>query len=125
MSATGGVPISFTAASRAAGHIEPMSGYSSGSGSGPGSVNGSSDADSAAVGRQKTIRQTSAQQVEEYKRRQMLKDLEEKIPVFVPEVDEQLEQQRRSEREQPKMSATSYPGQEWNPYAEFTFADDD
>ncbi|EFX05086.1 hypothetical protein CMQ_5348 [Grosmannia clavigera kw1407] len=89
------------------------------------SVNGSSDAESAKVGRQKTIRQTSAQQVEEYKRRQMLKDLEEKIPVFVPDMDEQLEQQRRKEREQPHMSATSYPGQEWNPYAEFTFVEDD
>ncbi|KXX73022.1 hypothetical protein MMYC01_210655 [Madurella mycetomatis] len=45
--------------------------------------------------------------------------LEEKIPVFPSEPDEPG--RRREEEMVPQMSATSYPGQEWNPYGEGGF----
>jgi hypothetical protein len=58
---------------------------------------------------------------EEARRKAMLRDMEEKIPVFPTEPD--IEGQARAEAEakkkredRPQMSATSYPGQEWNPY---------
>jgi hypothetical protein len=58
---------------------------------------------------------------EEARRKAMLRDMEEKIPVFPTDPD--IEGQARAEAEakkkqedRPQMSATSYPGQEWNPY---------
>ena len=64
---------------------------------------------------------------EEAKRKQMLKDLEEKIPVFPTEPDMNLMGGglKKPEEEMPQMSATSYPGQEWNPYGDWTEGDDD
>jgi hypothetical protein len=56
--------------------------------------------------------------------------MEEKIPVFPtePDVDaQQLAQmaaKKKAEEERPQMSATSYPGQEWNPYGD-GWEDDD
>ena len=35
------------------------------------------------------------------------------------------EKKRQEQEELPTMSATSYPGQEWNPYGEFAFDEDD
>ena len=92
--------------------------------SGAGSSSGAHSDATGDLNRQKTIRQTPQQEFEEYKRRQMLKDLEEKIPVFVPEADEALETQKRRSQEEPAMSATSYPGQEWNPYGS-SYIDED
>ncbi|OAA63504.1 hypothetical protein SPI_03667 [Niveomyces insectorum RCEF 264] len=103
----------------------------SGGAGGHGLENGNGSSNGDAVGRQKTIRQTSAQQYEEYKRRQMLKVLEEKIPVFVPDEEEEAAAlaaaaaQKQKEQDEPQMSATSYPGQEWNPYDEFAYVDDE
>ncbi|KAK4649673.1 uncharacterized protein QC761_121110 [Podospora bellae-mahoneyi] len=42
--------------------------------------------------------------------------MEEKIPVFD---DEMMNAGKKKEDEKVQMSATSYPGQEWNPYGEF------
>ncbi|KAK4177544.1 hypothetical protein QBC36DRAFT_326724 [Triangularia setosa] len=42
--------------------------------------------------------------------------MEEKIPVFD---DEMMNAGKKKEEERVQMSATSYPGQEWNPYGEF------
>jgi len=50
---------------------------------------------------------------EEAKRQHLLREQEEKIPVFEPQPDLVP---ARKEDELPQMSATSYPGQEWNPY---------
>jgi len=67
---------------------------------------------------------------EEAKRKAVLRDMEEKIPVFPtePDVDAQqlaeLAAKKKAEEERPQMSATSYPGQEWNPYGE-GWEDDD
>jgi hypothetical protein len=64
----------------------------------------------------------------------LLHEQEEKIPVFPTEPDmgaAAAEAERRAreaeEREEtPQMSATSYPGQEWNPYeAGWAAASDD
>lgn len=114
LSATGGLSLPYGA-----------NGVSSGASSDGVNGTGSGEEGGDAVSRQKTIRQTSAQQFEDYKRRQMLKDLEEKIPVFVPEPDEELAAQKQKQQEEPAMSATSYPGQEWNPYEEFAYVDDE
>jgi hypothetical protein len=58
---------------------------------------------------------------EEARRKMMLREQEEKIPVFPTEPDmsagaAEEAARRRHEEEHPQMSATSYPGQEWNPY---------
>lgn len=62
---------------------------------------------------------------EEARRRAVLRDMEEKIPVFPTEPDMEAQQlaqlaakKKEEEEERPQMSATSYPGQEWNPYGE-------
>ncbi|KAB5547026.1 hypothetical protein GE09DRAFT_1129605 [Coniochaeta sp. 2T2.1] len=61
---------------------------------------------------------------EEAKRKAVLRDMEEKIPVFPTEPDmnsqalAELAAKKKAEEERPQMSATSYPGQEWNPYGE-------
>ncbi|CAK7219482.1 hypothetical protein SCUCBS95973_003837 [Sporothrix curviconia] len=99
--------------------------YASSGGPSDSQSNGTAADGTDVVSRQKTIRQTSAQQFEDYKRRLMLKDLEEKIPVFIPEPDDDLAAQKQKEQEEPTMSATSYPGQEWNPYDEFAYVDDE
>lgn len=58
---------------------------------------------------------------EEARRKAMLRDMEEKIPVFPTEPDMEGQaraeaEARRKQEDLPQMSATSYPGQEWNPY---------
>lgn len=69
--------------------------------------------------------QSSQEIFEEHKRKQLIRDMEEKIAVVMPEQQDLLEPARRKkEDEMPTMSATSYPGQEWNPYGE-GFEDDD
>jgi hypothetical protein len=61
---------------------------------------------------------------EEAKRKAMIRDMEEKIPVFPTEPDVNAQElaemaaKKKAEEERPQMSATSYPGQEWNPYGE-------
>jgi hypothetical protein len=63
---------------------------------------------------------------EEAKRKAQLRDMEEKIPVFPTEPDEMMTDARaraeaarkKAEEDRPLMSATSYPGQEWNPYGD-------
>lgn len=50
---------------------------------------------------------------EEAKRQHLLREQEEKIPVLDPQPDPVPV---KKEDELPQMSATSYPGQEWNPY---------
>ncbi|KAB5559812.1 hypothetical protein GE09DRAFT_1114513 [Coniochaeta sp. 2T2.1] len=61
---------------------------------------------------------------EEAKRKAIMRDMEEKIPVFPTEPDmnsqalAELAAKKKAEEERPQMSATSYPGQEWNPYGE-------
>lgn len=69
--------------------------------------------------------QSSAEIFEEHKRKQLIRDMEEKIALMPTEPEEMasLEPPRRNE-EIPVMSATSYPGQEWNPYGD-GFEDDD
>ncbi|KAI6377294.1 hypothetical protein MCOR25_002551 [Pyricularia grisea] len=84
-------------------------------------VNGGSDDNGAdgsngELGRKPTIRATSAEQYEEAKRKMLLRDLEEKIPVFIQEDPPPIK--KEEEAAVPKMSATSYPGQEWNPYGD-------
>ncbi|CAK7272857.1 hypothetical protein SEPCBS119000_005343 [Sporothrix epigloea] len=110
LSATGGLPLPY---------------MSHGGPNGDSQTDGNTVDGAHAVTRQKTIRQTPAQEYEEYKRRQMLKDLEEKIPVVIPEPDHNLVAQEHKENEEPAMSATSYPGQEWHPYGEFDYEDDE
>ncbi|EAA36305.2 hypothetical protein NCU01910 [Neurospora crassa OR74A] len=66
---------------------------------------------------------------EEAKRKQLLREQEEKIPVFSDDDDYMMKQnngtvgaagtgnkKKEDEDAVPMMSATSYPGQEWNPY---------
>ena len=82
------------------------------------------------VNRQATIRQTSAEQYQEAKRKMLMKDLEGLIPVVTPEDAEggaagPAGARREDAEEMPHMSATSYPGQEWNPYGEFGYDDDE
>ncbi|TLD22254.1 hypothetical protein PspLS_08030 [Pyricularia sp. CBS 133598] len=84
-------------------------------------VNGGSDENGVGgsngeLGRKPTIRATSAEQYEEAKRKMLLRDLEEKIPVFIQEDPPPIK--KEEEATVPKMSATSYPGQEWNPYGD-------
>ncbi|KAK5656533.1 hypothetical protein OQA88_4512 [Cercophora sp. LCS_1] len=58
---------------------------------------------------------TERELFERTKRQMTLRDQEEKIPVFPTEPDP-MPQKKKEEEEQPQMTATSYPGQEWNPY---------
>ena len=87
-----------------------------------GNGEGSSDPNGL-LARQATIRQTSAEQFEEHKRKMLLAAQEEKIPVFPDEPKLEDVPERRDE-DAVQMSATSYPGQEWNPY-EFGYEDDE
>lgn len=57
---------------------------------------------------------TDRELFEEAKRRRLLREQEEKIPVFPTEPDPTPP--KKDEEDLPQMSATSYPGQEWNPY---------
>lgn len=65
--------------------------------------------------------QSSQEIFDEHKRKQLVRDMEEKIAVM-PE-PELLEPPKKTE-DVPMMSATSYPGQEWNPYGD-GFEEDD
>lgn len=65
--------------------------------------------------------QSSQEIFDEHKRKQLVRDMEEKIAIM-PEPP-MLEPPKKME-DVPMMSATSYPGQEWNPYGE-GFEDDD
>ncbi|KAJ4386180.1 hypothetical protein N0V93_009073 [Gnomoniopsis smithogilvyi] len=65
--------------------------------------------------------QSSQEIFDEHKRRQLVRDMEEKIAVM-PE-PAMLEPPKKAD-DVPMMSATSYPGQEWNPYGD-GFEDDD
>lgn len=61
---------------------------------------------------------------EQAKRQKMLREQEEKIPVFIQEPETATNPAlKKDEEEIPQMSATSYPGQEWNPYGEFDWED--
>lgn len=59
--------------------------------------------------------QSSAEIFEEHKRKQLIRDMEEKIAIMPTQ--EMLEPPKKND-DIPMMSATSYPGQEWNPYGE-------
>lgn len=59
---------------------------------------------------------------EQAKRQQMMREQEEKIPVFVQEPDP-VPAPKKDNEEIPQMSATSYPGQEWNPYGDVDWED--
>ena len=62
---------------------------------------------------------SSADIFEQAKRQMLLREQEEKIPVFPSEPDFTVAPAERKEAEElPQMSATSYPGQEWNPYGD-------
>jgi len=87
-------------------------------------ADGEGSAANGLLNRQATIRQTSAEQFEEHKRKMLLAAQEEKIPVF-PEEPAAEEAAEKKAEEAPQMSATSYPGQEWNPYGEFAYDEDE
>ena len=61
---------------------------------------------------------TDRELFEEAKRQRLLREQEEKIPVFPQEPDMVVMTNpvKKQEEDLPQMSATSYPGQEWNPY---------
>lgn len=65
--------------------------------------------------------QSSQEIFDEHKRKQLVRDMEEKIAIM-PEPP-MLEPPKKME-DVPMMSATSYPGQEWNPYGD-GFEEDD
>ncbi|KAK1830250.1 hypothetical protein QBC39DRAFT_241530, partial [Podospora conica] len=58
---------------------------------------------------------------EQAKRQQMMREQEEKIPVFIQE--DPVPAPKKDDEEIPQMSATSYPGQEWNPYGDVDWED--
>lgn len=63
--------------------------------------------------------QSSQEIFEEHKRKQLLRDMEEKIAVMPTEMEPEFSNnRRRNDDSMPVMSATSYPGQEWNPYGD-------
>lgn len=67
--------------------------------------------------------QSSQDIFEEHKRKQLVRDMEEKIALMPePEMLEPLK--KKKDEDAPVMSATSYPGQEWNPYG-VEYMDDD
>lgn len=61
--------------------------------------------------------QSSQEIFEEHKRKQLLRDMEEKIAIMPTEMEPEPINRRRND-DLPIMSATSYPGQEWNPYGD-------
>lgn len=95
------------------------------SGSGSGAAPATNTTTSTASG--KPV-QSSQAIFEEHKRRQLARDMEEKIAIFPTEPEplavEQQQRRRRGDDDAPMMSATSYPGQEWNPYGD-GWVDDD
>lgn len=68
--------------------------------------------------------QSSQEIFDEHKRRQLIRDMEEKI-ALMPEPDMLEPTKKKKEDEVPMMSATSYPGQEWNPYGAGFESDDE
>ncbi|KAK3943914.1 hypothetical protein QBC46DRAFT_375702 [Diplogelasinospora grovesii] len=70
---------------------------------------------------------SSADIFEEAKRKMLLREQEEKIPVFPTEPDmtaaAAATTKKKDEEELPRMTATSYPGQEWNPYGDGGYED--
>lgn len=71
--------------------------------------------------------QSSADIFEEMKRKQLLREQEEKIPVNPTEPDmyaaAAAAAKKKDQDDVPQMSATSYPGQEWNPYGGAEYED--
>lgn len=67
--------------------------------------------------------QSSQEIFEEHKRKQLLRDQEEKIAVF-PSEPEMLSLPKKKDDDHIQMTATSYPGQEWNPYGDGGFESD-
>ncbi|KAG6367040.1 hypothetical protein INS49_001222 [Diaporthe citri] len=71
--------------------------------------------------------QTSQEIFEEHKRKQLVRDMEEKIALNPTEPDSMLmlgPGGKKKGEDAPLMSATSYPGQEWNPYGDAWIDDD-
>jgi hypothetical protein len=68
------------------------------------------------------IFERAKKKAEEQREAEMRLILEEKIPVF--DEDQLLGAKKRSEEERVQMSATSYPGQEWNPYGDGGYESD-
>ncbi|KAK4215856.1 hypothetical protein QBC37DRAFT_280821 [Rhypophila decipiens] len=72
---------------------------------------------------------SSADIFNQEKRKMLIREQEEKIPVFPTEPDIDMaavaaaaaKKKKEAESEMPQMSATSYPGQEWNPYGDGGF----
>ncbi|KAM7205708.1 hypothetical protein V8F33_001034 [Rhypophila sp. PSN 637] len=73
---------------------------------------------------------SSADIFNEEKRKMLIREQEEKIPVFPTEPDIDMAamaaaaKKKKEAEEMPQMSATSYPGQEWNPYGDGGFDGD-
>lgn len=72
--------------------------------------------------------QSSQEIFDEHKRKQLVRDMEEKIALNPTEPDGGMmlggAAAGRKKEEAPLMSATSYPGQEWNPYGDAWIDDD-
>lgn len=70
--------------------------------------------------------QTSQEIYEEHKRKQLVRDMEEKIALNPTEPDSMMlgPGGKKKGEDAPLMSATSYPGQEWNPYGDAWIDDD-
>lgn len=70
--------------------------------------------------------QTSQEIFEEHKRKQLVRDMEEKIALNPTEPDDMMlgPGGKKKGEDAPLMSATSYPGQEWNPYGDAWIDDD-
>ncbi|KKY38928.1 hypothetical protein UCDDA912_g01063 [Diaporthe ampelina] len=71
--------------------------------------------------------QTSQEIFEEHKRKQLVRDMEEKIALNPTEPDSMVmlgPGGKKKGDDAPLMSATSYPGQEWNPYGDAWIDDD-
>lgn len=89
-----------------------------GNGNGNGQVNGNGSSSGKPV-------TSSADIFNEEKRKMLIREQEEKIPVFPEEVDMNLAAaaaaKKKEQEEMPHMTATSYPGQEWNPYGDGGF----
>lgn len=70
--------------------------------------------------------QTSQEIFEEHKRKQLVRDMEEKIALNPTEPDNMMlgPGGKKKGEDAPLMSATSYPGQEWNPYGDAWIDDD-
>jgi hypothetical protein len=84
--------------------------------------NQTSAADAAAKAKDSVaIFERAKRKAEEQREAERRLVLEEKIPVFPSEPEDDA--RRKEEEAVPQMSATSYPGQEWNPYGEGGFED--